>query len=206
MSQGFFRQLLRHAVVFDIKQRIVTRGFRAMQENFSSFFDMNGASNLRILDVGCGTGLCAKMMFGDGNNIVVGLDSNKDYVKFAQTLYSDLHFVCGDANNLPFANAAFDLIFLSSVLHHLPDSVSHQLFRSLRGILKEGGKVLVSEPVWSNRKLSNALLRHDRGQFVKNNQEYVALIEETFLVTNTFQYRYAATEFLGAVAIHRTST
>lgn len=51
------------------------------------------------------------------------------------------------AENLKYTNASFDLIIAKDVLHHVKDI--KKAFSEFNRVLKENGKVIVSEPSWS---------------------------------------------------------
>lgn len=83
---------------------------------------------MSILDLGCGPGAFSKQLKKRyPQAIVVGFDLAIDMLKQAQSKQSWLKkwpLVAGDMAQLPFATAAFDLIFANQVLHwslSLPD-------------------------------------------------------------------------------------
>ena len=200
-----FHKLLAHPLVFDVKQRLAAANYRGMRQAFSVCLAFEDCRGLRILDVGCGTGLCISRLFSTEHNFVVGVDLNVAYTQWARKLYPEIHFVAASANQLPFTGQLFDLVLLSSVLHHLPDPVSRDLFDNLRRTAASGATVLLSEPVWSDNRLSNCLLKWDRGAHVKSPEGWLELVSGHFLVKKDFVYRYAKTEFLGLVLAFRQS-
>ncbi len=79
------------------------------------------------------------------------------------------------------------------------------LFDNLKRATTSDATVLLSEPVWSDNRLSNCLLRWDRGAHVKSLEGWLELVSGHFLVKKDFIYRYARTEFLGLVLGFRQS-
>lgn len=76
-------------------------------------------SKPKILDVGCGGGVFTYHLRQICDS-VIGLD-------FSGHLLAQNHHavrVCGDAGNLPFPEASFDLAFEANLLHHVPDRES----------------------------------------------------------------------------------
>jgi SAM-dependent methyltransferase len=75
--------------------------------------------NPKILDVGCGGGVFTYHLHQISDS-VVGLDFS------GHLLAQNRHAVrvCGDAGNLPFPAASFDLAFEANLLHHVPDRES----------------------------------------------------------------------------------
>src|SRR3954464_3579193 len=74
-------------------------------------------SEVRILDVGCGTGANLEMLAAYGE--AEGVDVSDDALAFCQT--KGLKAQKGLAESLPFADEAFDLTTALDVVEHLDD-------------------------------------------------------------------------------------
>ena len=100
-------------------------------------------AGLSILDLGCGTGRFAAPLAHRFSARVVGLDLAASMLAVAaQTLgNSGAALVRGTADALPFADASFDVVFLSMTLHHIRSSPS--AIGEIWRVLKPGGKLLV---------------------------------------------------------------
>ena len=76
-----------------------------------------------VLDVACGTGVVArtasKVVGADGR--VVGVDLNLAMLEVAGHVTPDLEWVHGDAEDLPFADAEFDVALCQSALFFFAD-------------------------------------------------------------------------------------
>ncbi len=81
---------------------------------------LEGIEALKILDAGTGSGLFAGA-FRRQAPFVVGLDLSFPILSEARRILSEVFFVQGDLEALPFASGAFDLIFLGHVLHEVDD-------------------------------------------------------------------------------------
>jgi len=114
----------------------------------------------RLLDLGCGHGMAATMFARRGAD-VTGLDLSTGYLQeaAARARANGAHvaWVAANAEHLPFANAAFDLIWGNAILHHLSIEV---MGRELRRVLRPGGIALFCEPwgenpllQWARRRL-----------------------------------------------------
>ena len=77
----------------------------------------------RVLDVACGTGVVAReaadRQAGDGH--VVGVDINDAMLTVAGRLRSDIEWRTGDAADLPFSDASFDVVLCQAALMFIPD-------------------------------------------------------------------------------------
>jgi len=94
-----------------------------------------------IVDLGCGTGRFTQPLSDRLNADVVGLDPSEKMLAAAR---SKGHGKCVDfkqlrSNTLPISDGAADMIFISMVLHHLPDP--SKTARECRRILRTGGRV-----------------------------------------------------------------
>lgn len=110
-------------------------------------------SSLSVLDCGCGTGVLLPAL-QQRYRRAVGLDLCMENLLEAQGSDGRTPLVVGDVENLPVAPQSFDQIVCRGVLHRLSDVGLglHQLFAAL----KDGGALVISEPIGDSRAL-NAL-------------------------------------------------
>lgn len=100
-------------------------------------------SGRRILDAGCGSGPLSEALRAEGA-VVTGLDASAAMVDLARKrLGEDVEVHVADlAGPLPFADAEFDDVVASLVLHYLEDWTGP--LAELRRVLKPGGRLIVS--------------------------------------------------------------
>jgi ubiquinone/menaquinone biosynthesis C-methylase UbiE len=103
------------------------------------------APGRRALELGCGTGVFLERVAPCGARIV-GLDLSPELLAKARARLGDVASVSlqrGNAEALPFATASFDVVYGSSVLHHLDlDRALQEVFR----VLRPGGRCVFAEP------------------------------------------------------------
>ncbi len=95
----------------------------------------------RAIDVGCGAGALA-LALAPLVREVVGVDRVPELLELArERAPANVQFVEGDATNLPFEDASFDLAGTIRTLHHVrrPELVVAELAR----VARPGGRVLV---------------------------------------------------------------
>ncbi len=84
---------------------------------------LDGLAVASVLDVGTGTGVFAEAFVAAGL-VVTGVDINADLLVVAAEFVPAAQFHEAPAENLPFADASFDLVFLGHVLHEADDLVA----------------------------------------------------------------------------------
>ena len=96
----------------------------------------------RILDIGCGSGALAATLSSEGAK-VVGIDIEETAIESARRNAPLAEFRTGSANQLPFADQAFDAAIFVNSLHHVePRSMEQALFEAGR-VLKHGGHLVL---------------------------------------------------------------
>ena len=101
------------------------------------------ASDSRALEIGCGPGHITAMLAATGAT-VTGVDLVPAMIETARSLHPDIAFVEANAEQLPFADDAFDVVLANFVIHHVarPDVVSAEI----RRVLKPGGRFVFAGP------------------------------------------------------------
>jgi ubiquinone/menaquinone biosynthesis C-methylase UbiE len=106
----------------------------------------------KILEIGCGTGLfTGKIMELSGSKDVIAIDISPELLELAQKNHPDAVFKLGDAMNLDFNDNSFDVVFGSSVLHHLD---MEKTCKEILRVLKPGGRLVFAEPNMINPQIA----------------------------------------------------
>ncbi|MGQ9628956.1 MAG: class I SAM-dependent methyltransferase [bacterium] len=98
----------------------------------------------KVLEIGCGMGTDISQ-FAQNGAIVTGIDLTFEGVRLAKRRFEVFglagSFCVADAENLPFPDGEFDLVYSIGVLHHTPDTQKSvdEIYR----VLKPGGKAIV---------------------------------------------------------------
>jgi ubiquinone/menaquinone biosynthesis C-methylase UbiE len=87
-----------------------------------------------VLDVGCGTGNNTLLLAAASGAQVIGLDLSLGMLDTASKKSPKYPLVQSPADALPFANASLDFVYMTEVVHHLPDvgQAIDEIFRVLR--------------------------------------------------------------------------
>jgi SAM-dependent methyltransferase len=104
----------------------------------------------RVLDLGCGAGtdtLVAAQMVGSEAS-VTGIDMTPEMLAKARASAAEMgatnvEFVAGEAESLPFPDESFDVVISNGVIDLIPDkdAVFSQIYR----VLKPGGRIQIAD-------------------------------------------------------------
>lgn len=139
----------------------------------------------KVIDIGCGPGVILDCIPNDVTYL--GFDVSEDYIKSAQERYgSRATFMLTTAGELlkkpdaRFDNA--DLVICNGLLHHLSDDEALDVLRFAHKVLKPGGRVICEEPCFlvKQRWLSRMIMNMDRGNHVRQERAWKALVSQVF--------------------------
>jgi ubiquinone/menaquinone biosynthesis C-methylase UbiE len=101
-------------------------------------------SDSRALEVACGPGHVTAMMAATGAT-VTGVDLVPAMIETARMLHPDIEFVEANAEQLPFADDAFDAVLVNFAIHHFarPGVVCAEI----RRVLTPGGRFVFAGPI-----------------------------------------------------------
>lgn len=139
--------------------------------------------NSIVLDIGCGTGRTACYLAKKYGAHVFGLDNSQKMIDKAKRRavqeMADVHFVLGDALNMPFYDKVADIILIESLLIFLPPG---KALRECFRVLKKGGLVVDVE------LLANDTLPQPAREQIK---EICGVTQVPFLGEWTAQFEHA---------------
>lgn len=104
----------------------------------------------KVLEIGCGTGLFTEKVYNATKAEIIATDLSEDLLEVARKKGLPITFKAEDAMNLSYADASFDVVFGSSILHHLDFEKSlNEIYR----VLKPGGRLVFAEPNMINPQI-----------------------------------------------------
>ena len=129
-----------------------------------AFLDSSVARSLRrmvpgkkVLDIGCGVGDWCCLAAQYGAKTVHGFDIQEEMVKLAKQATSHLdmvHIQVGDAADMPYDDASFDVAISLFVTCNLSPEAFEKHFQELYRVLAPGGKAIFQIPTdWSHSGL-----------------------------------------------------
>jgi SAM-dependent methyltransferase len=135
---------------------------RILLRILNRYLGPDGSQSRKILDVGCGTGTMLTHLAAFGK--AEGVDVDEEAIAFCRERgLEDIRL--GEATDLPFGDAAFDLVTALDVVEHLDDDVA--AFREMNRVLRPGGYILVTVP-------AHKFLWGDQDEVNMHKRRYVA--------------------------------
>lgn len=163
----------------------------------------------RVLDLGCGTGTLTVMLKqAQPLATVAGLDIDARTLELAQRkarrVDADIEWVRASAARLPYADATFDSVVSSAVIHHLTSDQKRAAFAEVYRVLRPGGSFHLLDFAPPRRAAFQALVPLVRGfERVDDNVEgrLPGMLREASFTTVEERGRYV----LGALALWRAA-
>jgi SAM-dependent methyltransferase len=140
------------------------------------------ASDLRLLDVPCGTGvlidICRPCEYHGFD-----LDLSR-IITLQHTLPAKTKVLCASVTDIPYQDASFDRILVSGLFHHVPEDVAEKCLQEFRRILKPGGSLILFDAIWPRWwNVAGWIGRlMDEGKYVRSASWYNKIISTYFLL------------------------
>ena len=141
----------------------------------------------KIVDIGCGPGSTVHLL--PAGVKYVGFDISEEYIANARSRYAgdpDKIFLVGVAEDFverlsPQMQGA-DLVIINGLLHHLDDGEALTALKLAREALAPSGRLVCLEGCFllSQSPLAHWVLKQDRGQNVRTEPEWKALVAKVF--------------------------
>lgn len=96
------------------------------------------------LDLGCGFGRMTPWIDTFATT-TYGVDPNPEMIELAEAYYPEIEFRTASAQQLPFADDQFDVVFTRGVLAHIPPENIERATAEIQRVLAPGGRVLLLE-------------------------------------------------------------
>jgi len=103
--------------------------------------DVTLSASAHILDIGCGTGNYTDLVQRLTGATVYGVEPSAGMIARARRKNSALVLKQGDAAHLPFEAGLFQFVYMTVVIHHVPDIGA--MFAEIRRVLRPDGRVCI---------------------------------------------------------------
>lgn len=120
-------------------------------------------NNKNILELGCGDASKTKAIASNGfDRSVTACEVDElQHEKNLKLNIKNIDFILCAAQNLPFEDNSFDIVFLFKSFHHIPIAFMTKALKEIKRVLKPNGLVYISEPLYSGELNEIISLFHD---------------------------------------------
>ena len=127
--------------------------------------DLVPLAGQHIIELGCGNArLARELLQVHPTSHVTGLEVDaRQHAKNLAAPQARLSFVAAGAQDVPFPDASFDLALMLKSLHHVPLPLLDQALSEVARVLRPGGHLYVSEPVYDGPLNEIVRLFNDEG-------------------------------------------
>jgi len=117
-----------------------------------------------ILELGCGKAEATRLIATTGHDRRITA-TEVDEIQHKRNVSSNdlvnVAFVLAGSESLPFANESFDIVLLFKSLHHVPTELLGTAIKEINRVLRPGGFVYISEPLFQGEFNDILRLFHD---------------------------------------------
>ena len=156
----------------------------------ASLRDLPRREEVRILDVGCGSGYILGELQKEGYTWAQGVDMEEEAITFGTT-QGIQNLQVSRTESIPFPNSSIDVVLSMDVVEHTPDDVS--TLRELFRVVKPGGYVIIFVPaymfLWGVQdEVAHHYRRYTMGRLIERVREVggVSIVRRTYF--NTFLF------------------
>lgn len=104
------------------------------------YIEAKNKTQLRALDLGCGTGRHIKLSMELGVADVLGIDTSHNALKISGSMYS-IPVIEGNATNIPVKDRSCDIVISWGSLHYTTKENLPVMIKEIYRILKKGGRL-----------------------------------------------------------------
>ncbi|MCP3926899.1 MAG: class I SAM-dependent methyltransferase [Desulfobacterales bacterium] len=118
--------------------------FKSYKDKIQIFNEKYIYKYAEILDIGCGPGNNAKIIYEDDQtHKITGLDLSSEMVAIAKKNVPDCEFIVQDIRDIDL-DKQYDVVIASFCIVHLTDEETEKLIKSISKILKKNGTLYLS--------------------------------------------------------------
>lgn len=124
---------------------------RLVNDELDLLAELVPLDNQDIIELGCGAaGVARSLLKRRPGNRITGLEvDERQHAKNLANPQAGLTFVAAGAQAIPFPAASFDLVMMLKSLHHVPMDLMSQALGEAARVLRPGGHLYSSEPVYA---------------------------------------------------------
>lgn len=138
---------------------------RSVTQELDILAEQCALDDLDIIELGCGAARLAQSLLEQHPTArYVGLEvDERQHAKNLAAPCDHMRFVLAGAQQIPLPDAAFDLALMLKSLHHVPLDQMDQALHEVARVVRPGGLLYVSEPVYQGALNEIIRLYNDEG-------------------------------------------
>lgn len=138
---------------------------------------MKNNKDIKILDIGVGTGNLSKIFLENGYDIT-GLDQSREMLNVSKEKFPNLKLRLGEFLKIPFENNTFDSIVSTYAFHHLNEDEKILAIDEMLRVLKDDGEIVIGDLMFENEEKKNELISEfTEQQKIEIEDEYFSNID-----------------------------
>jgi 2-polyprenyl-3-methyl-5-hydroxy-6-metoxy-1,4-benzoquinol methylase len=110
------------------------------------YFSSQFVRNKDVLDIACGSGYGARILFDSGANSVLGVDISEESIGYCRNKYPNIDFSVGSVDNIPCKDKSFDTIVSFETLEHVDTKKQERFMQEINRVLRDDGVFILSTP------------------------------------------------------------
>jgi len=189
------QHLVRKPLLYEIVQ--IVAGVRQVDQRIHLALRKSNELSLKILDIGGGTGRIIKQVPQNYSYICIENEIEKIKILKHRSTNGFGFPVLSNAQCIPIKGGSINVILLINVCHHInPAEIRHVFYESLR-VLKDGGKIIVIDPVADTKNPIRKLLwRYDQGNYPRTYKELQSIVDHYFHISKLEDFSICHRYFL----------
>lgn len=112
----------------------------SLDKNESIIKNLKNIANLKVLDIGGGTGTLAIDLISLGAYVTI-LDPEENMTNIAREKCKDINVINGYSNNIALVDSSVDIVIMRDAFHHILKK--EKALEECKRVLKDSGKILI---------------------------------------------------------------
>ena len=156
MSRASFDKI---AMLYNFVEKYIWEDYTSACDIIDEYLTLQPGE--KIIDVGGGTGLTAKVLRSKKqNDDIMIIDLSRSMLQKVKD--PTLAVVQGDVTTFPLRDATFTLAILVNTIHHINETKQQVVLREIFRILKKQGRIFIIEISHPNTFLSNLFIKIEK--------------------------------------------
>ncbi|GKU25164.1 MerR family transcriptional regulator [Clostridium folliculivorans] len=142
----------------DIGELKIYKNYDLILQKVYDLVEALGRSDLRILEIGVGTGNLAGKFLNSGYNII-GIDQSREMLSVAKEKHPKLKVRLGEFLKIPYENKSFDVIISTYAFHHLNETEKYIAIEEIMRVLKDNGVIIMGDLMFESKASEEEILK-----------------------------------------------